>query len=129
MYQFLPNRIAYHSLQANAPICLSIAGALNLIAASGQDFALHSKPERHRFQFLQWPESFRASLYQVANSVTTAFHQAHLSMLDIEFCTKKRTVILSPISFVATKNENRLNNRDIYPHAHTHTLSNCFSQV
>ena len=88
MYQFLPNRIAYHSLQANAPICLSIAGALNLIAASGQDFALHSKPERHRFQFLQWPESFRASLYQVANSVTTAFDQAHLSMLDIEFCTK-----------------------------------------
>ena len=48
-----------------APVCLSIVGALNLIAASAQDFQLYSD-QKTEFQFLKWPNSYKASLYQVS---------------------------------------------------------------
>ncbi len=62
-----------------APVCLAIVGALNLIAASGQDFSLYSD-EKTKFEVLNWPGSFKACLHQVSSSVGTAFRFSHKNM-------------------------------------------------
>jgi hypothetical protein len=61
---------------------------LNLIATSGNDFALFSD-EKNNFTFLKWPNSFRASLYQVSNSVSSAFRYSHKNMDFIRLSMKR----------------------------------------
>ena len=57
-----------------APMSIALLGQLMLIAGE-KDFSL-SKPEKG-FQFIRYPESFRACLVQVSNSGWTAFNEAH----------------------------------------------------
>ena len=59
-----------------------------MIATSGTDFALFSD-QKSEFKFLKWPKSFRASLFQVSNSVCTAFRHAHKNMDFIRLSMKR----------------------------------------
>ena len=59
-----------------------------MIATSGTDFALFSD-QKSEFKFLKWPKSFRASLFQVSNSVCTAFRHAHKNMDLIRLSMKR----------------------------------------
>ena len=57
-----------------APMSIALLGQLMLIAGE-KDFSL-SKPEKG-FQFIRYPDSFRACLVHVSNSGWIAFNEAH----------------------------------------------------
>ena len=69
-----------------APYSISILGHLCLIA-TGKDFDLRVEGIDRTFEYLNYPESFRASLCQVTNVGYDAFLKADSSMQRIKLRT------------------------------------------
>ena len=65
-----------------APLSIALLGQLILIS-SDADFSLQDKKESIKFEFLKYPDSFRACLVQVSNRGWDAFNKAHTSMDQI----------------------------------------------
>ena len=65
-----------------APLSIALLGQLILIS-SDADFTLQDKKESIKFEFLKYPDSFRACLVQVSNRGWDAFNKAHTSMDQI----------------------------------------------
>ncbi|CAG2216375.1 unnamed protein product [Mytilus edulis] len=51
-----------------------------LLIATGNDFTLKTKSFKKQFEYLKYPESFRASLVQLTNIGWDAFNEAHINM-------------------------------------------------
>ncbi|XP_072566045.1 uncharacterized protein [Paramormyrops kingsleyae] len=69
-----------------APFSIAIMGELVFIS-SNVDFSIGQKPPTGGFQFIKYPDSFRACLMQVANSGWAAFNTAHTNMDQIRLHT------------------------------------------
>ncbi|XP_067054255.1 uncharacterized protein [Acropora muricata] len=65
-----------------APLSIALLGQLILIS-SDADFSLQDKKDSIKFEFLKYPDSFRACLVQVSNRGWDAFNKAHTSMDQI----------------------------------------------
>ena len=65
-----------------APLSIALLGQLILIS-SDADFSLQGKKDSIKFEFLKYPDSFRACLVQVSNRGWGAFNKAHTSMDQI----------------------------------------------
>ena len=65
-----------------APLSIALLGQLILIS-SDADFSLQDKKDSIKFEFLKYPDSFRACLVQVSNRGWDAFNKAHISMDQI----------------------------------------------
>ncbi|XP_018613477.2 centrosomal protein of 290 kDa-like isoform X1 [Scleropages formosus] len=68
------------------PVSIAILGELVCIS-SDVDFSINKNPPSGGFQFIKYPESFRACLMQVANSGWAAFNEAHKNMDQIRLHT------------------------------------------
>lgn len=67
------------SLLTSPPQAIALMGHLLLIA-TGNDFTLKTKSFKKQFEYLKYPESFRASLVQLTNIGWDAFNEAHINM-------------------------------------------------
>lgn len=65
-----------------APLSIALLGQLILVS-SDADFSLEAKKDGIKFEFLKYPDSFRACLVQVSNKGWDAFNKAHTSMDQI----------------------------------------------
>lgn len=65
-----------------APSAIAILGELLLISTK-TDFTLTEHMPADGFQYIKYPDSFRACLVQVSNSGWNAFNEAHTSMDQI----------------------------------------------
>ena len=59
-----------------APMTIALLGQLMLIAGE-KDFSLENQRPEKGFQYIKYPESFRACLVQVSNTGWRAFNEAH----------------------------------------------------
>ncbi|KAI2655440.1 hypothetical protein ROHU_000669 [Labeo rohita] len=69
-----------------APLSIAILGELVFISSS-TDFSINKNPPKDGYQFIKYPDSFRACLMQVCNSGWWAFNEAHKSMDQIRLHT------------------------------------------
>ncbi|XP_062393159.1 uncharacterized protein LOC134080638 [Sardina pilchardus] len=69
-----------------APLSIAIMGELVNIS-SKTDFSINKNPPKGGFEYIKYPESFRACLMQVCNSGWWAFNEAHKSMDQIRLHT------------------------------------------
>uniref|UniRef100_A0A3B3S856 Uncharacterized protein n=1 Tax=Paramormyrops kingsleyae TaxID=1676925 RepID=A0A3B3S856_9TELE len=69
-----------------APVSIAILGELVCIS-SNVDFSINKSPPTGGFQFIKYPDSFRACLMQVANAGWAAFNEAHKNMDQIRLHT------------------------------------------
>ncbi|XP_058603013.1 uncharacterized protein LOC131521904 [Onychostoma macrolepis] len=69
-----------------APLSIAILGELVFISSS-TDFSISKNPPKDGYQFIKYPDSFRACLMQVCNSGWWAFNEAHKSMDQIRLHT------------------------------------------
>ncbi|XP_050986578.1 uncharacterized protein LOC127178012 [Labeo rohita] len=69
-----------------APLSIAILGELVFISSS-TDFSINKNPPKDGYQFIKYPDSFRACLMQVCNSGWWAFNEAHTSMDQIRLHT------------------------------------------
>nr|XP_023696335.1 uncharacterized protein LOC111858638 [Paramormyrops kingsleyae] len=69
-----------------APVSIAILGELVCIS-SNVDFSINKNPPKDGFQYIKYPDSFRACLMQVANSGWAAFNTAHTNMDQIRLHT------------------------------------------
>ncbi|XP_060759891.1 uncharacterized protein LOC132870269 [Neoarius graeffei] len=69
-----------------APLSIAILGELVFIA-SKTDFSINKNPPKGGYQFIRYPDSFRACLMQVCNSGWRAFNEAHKNMDQIRLHT------------------------------------------
>ena len=65
-----------------APLSIALPGQL-ILTSSDADFSLQDKKDSIKFEFLKYPDSFRACLVQVSNRGWDAFNKAHTSMDQI----------------------------------------------
>ena len=72
----------WDSFLSPAPLSIALLGQLILIS-SDADFSLQDKKGSIKFEFLKYPDSFRACLVQVSNRGWDAFNKAHTSMDQI----------------------------------------------
>ncbi|CAB4032216.1 Hypothetical predicted protein [Paramuricea clavata] len=73
-----PNLRSYDAL-SQAPFIITSLGHLLLISAE-KDFSLIEHTENTTFQYIKYPDSFRACLVQLSNNVWKAFDAAHHGM-------------------------------------------------
>jgi hypothetical protein len=73
-----PNLRSYDTL-SQAPFVITSLGHLLLISAE-KDFSLIEHTENATFQYIKYPDSFRACLVQLSNNVWKAFDAAHHGM-------------------------------------------------
>ena len=73
-----PNLKSYDAL-SQAPFVITSLGHLLLISAE-KDFSLIEHTENAKFQYIKYPDSFRACLVQLSNNVWKAFDAAHHGM-------------------------------------------------
>ncbi|RVE65125.1 hypothetical protein OJAV_G00133430 [Oryzias javanicus] len=76
----------WESYLAPAPLSIAIMTELVFIS-SIMDFSINKNPPKDGFQYIKYPDSFRASLMQVSNSAWQAFHLAHKNMDQIRIHT------------------------------------------
>ncbi|XP_076866663.1 uncharacterized protein LOC143517756 [Brachyhypopomus gauderio] len=69
-----------------APLSRAIMGELVFIS-SQTDFSFNKNPPKGGYQYIKYPESFRACLMQVCNSGWWAFNKAHKNMDQIQLHT------------------------------------------
>nr|XP_023655911.1 uncharacterized protein LOC111837798 [Paramormyrops kingsleyae] len=69
-----------------APVSIAILGELVCIS-SNVDFSINKSHPKGGFQFIKYPDSFRACLMQVANAGWAAFNTAHTNMDQIRLHT------------------------------------------
>lgn len=69
-----------------APLSVAIMGELVNIS-SNTDFSINKNPPKGGFQYIKYPDSFRACLMQVCNTGWWAFNEAHKSMDKIRLHT------------------------------------------
>ncbi|XP_060760284.1 uncharacterized protein LOC132870599 [Neoarius graeffei] len=69
-----------------APLSIAILGELVFIS-SKTDFSINKNPPKGGYQFIRYPDSFRACLMQVCNSGWRAFNEAHKNMDQIRLHT------------------------------------------
>ncbi|XP_052433747.1 uncharacterized protein LOC127974473 [Carassius gibelio] len=69
-----------------APLSIAILGELVFISSS-TDFSINKNQPKDGYQFIKYPDSFRACLMQVCNSGWWAFNEAHTSMDQIRLHT------------------------------------------
>ncbi|XP_076866645.1 uncharacterized protein LOC143517747 [Brachyhypopomus gauderio] len=69
-----------------APLSIAIMGELVFIS-SQTDFSINKNPPKDGYQYIKYPESFRACLMQVCNSGWGAFNKAHKNMDQIRLHT------------------------------------------
>ncbi|KAL0172454.1 hypothetical protein M9458_032765 [Cirrhinus mrigala] len=69
-----------------APLSIAILGELVFISSS-TDFSINKNPRENGYEFIKYPDSFRACLMQVCNSGWWAFNEAHKSMDQIRLHT------------------------------------------
>ncbi|XP_016411837.1 uncharacterized protein LOC107743208 [Sinocyclocheilus rhinocerous] len=69
-----------------APLSIAILGELVFISSS-TDFSISKNPPKDGYNFIKYPDSFRACLMQVCNSGWWAFNEAHTSMDQIRLHT------------------------------------------
>ncbi|XP_063403357.1 uncharacterized protein LOC134687193 [Mytilus trossulus] len=67
------------TLLTSPPQAIALMGHLLLIA-TGNDFTLKTKSFKNQFEYLKYPDSFRASMVQLTNIEWNAFNEAHISM-------------------------------------------------
>lgn len=72
----------WDSFLSPAPLSIALLGQLILIS-SDTDFSLQNRNESLTFEFLKYPDSFRACLVQVSHKGWDAFNKAHTSMDQI----------------------------------------------
>ena len=72
----------WDSFLTPAPLSIALLGQLILISSEA-DFSLQDKKNSIKFEFLKYPDSFRACLVQVSNRGWDAFNKAHTSMDQI----------------------------------------------
>ncbi|CAF1584554.1 unnamed protein product [Rotaria magnacalcarata] len=73
----------WEDLVVAGPITVNYISNLMLVA-SRRDFALVSPTPDHVYTYIKYPNSFRATLVQVANEMYTAFLSAHTNMDRIQ---------------------------------------------
>ncbi|XP_062842942.1 uncharacterized protein LOC134301931 [Trichomycterus rosablanca] len=71
---------------APAPLSIAILGELVFIS-SKVDFSINKNPPKNGYQYIKYPDSFRACLMQVCNSGWWAFNEAHKNMDQIRLNT------------------------------------------
>lgn len=71
-----------------APLSIAILGELVFISSS-TDFAIDKSSPGRTYQFIKYPDSFRACLMQVCNAGWGAFNEAHKSMDQIRLHTSQ----------------------------------------
>ena len=76
----------WEQLLTPAPQSIALLGQLMVIATEN-DFSLEEKIPRNGFQYLQYPNSFRATLVQMTNIGWEAFNEAHVNMDGIRLHT------------------------------------------
>ncbi|KAI5087515.1 hypothetical protein C0J45_22914 [Silurus meridionalis] len=69
-----------------APLSIAILGELVFIS-SKDDFSINKNPPKNGYQYIKYPDSFRACLMQVCNSGWWAFNEAHKNMDQIRLHT------------------------------------------
>ncbi|KAI5101125.1 hypothetical protein C0J45_8328 [Silurus meridionalis] len=69
-----------------APLSIAILGELVFIS-SKDDFSINKNPPKDGYQYIKYPDSFRACLMQVCNSGWWAFNEAHKNMDQIRLHT------------------------------------------
>ncbi|KAF0022162.1 hypothetical protein F2P81_025587 [Scophthalmus maximus] len=69
-----------------APLSIAILGELVFIS-SCEDFSINKNPPPKGFQYIKYPDSFRACLMQICNSGWQAFNEAHKNMDQIRIHT------------------------------------------
>lgn len=72
----ISSRINWADFLTPAPMCIALLGQLMLISTE-KDFSLKMREPKDGFKYMQYPESFRASLVQVCNAGWRAFNEAH----------------------------------------------------
>lgn len=72
-----------------APLSIAVLGQLIFISAGQGDFSINRNPPPQGFQYIRYPDSFRACLCQVSNEGWHAFNEAHISMNQIRLLTWK----------------------------------------
>ncbi|KNE57374.1 hypothetical protein AMAG_03096 [Allomyces macrogynus ATCC 38327] len=65
-----------------APMCIALLGQLQLVATK-RDFSIKESAPIGGFQYVKFPDSFRACLVQVTNDGWCAFNTAHTNMNSI----------------------------------------------
>ncbi|XP_071339681.1 early endosome antigen 1-like [Trachinotus anak] len=69
-----------------APLSIAIMGELVFIS-SCDDFSINENPPEKGYQYIKYPNSFRACLMQICNSGWHAFNEAHKNMDQIRIHT------------------------------------------
>ncbi|XP_036422003.1 uncharacterized protein LOC118805362 [Colossoma macropomum] len=69
-----------------APLSIAILGELVYIS-SKTDFSINKNPPKDGYEYIKYPDSFRACLMQVCNSGWWAFNEAHKNMDQIRLHT------------------------------------------
>lgn len=72
----ISSRINWAGFLTPAPMCIALLGQLMLISTE-KDFSLEKREPKDGFKYMQYPDSFRASLVQVCNAGWRAFNEAH----------------------------------------------------
>ena len=73
----------WDELVVAGPIIVNYIGNL-MVLASKKDFAFTLPTPNHIYQYMKYPNSFRATLVQVANQISNAFFTAHTNMDTIQ---------------------------------------------
>ena len=90
-----------------APLSITVLGELIFIS-SKDDFSINQNPPKNGFQFIKYPNSFRACLMQVCNAGWYAFNEAHTSMDQIRLHTANVPQYVRTATEVILKNDERL---------------------
>ena len=90
-----------------APLSITVLGELIFIS-SKDDFSINQNPPKDGFQFIKYPNSFRACLMQVCNAGWYAFNEAHTSMDQIRLHTANVPQYVRTATEVILKNDERL---------------------
>ena len=90
-----------------APLSITVLGELIFIS-SKDDFSINRNPPKDGFQFIKYPNSFRACLMQVCNAGWYAFNEAHTSMDQIRLHTANVPQYVRTATEVILKNDERL---------------------
>ncbi|CAF2084144.1 unnamed protein product [Rotaria magnacalcarata] len=73
----------WQQLVSAGPMAINILGQL-IVISSKTDFSFRDSSQNYKFKYMRHPQSFRATLIQIANDGYDAFSQAHSSMNQIQ---------------------------------------------
>ncbi len=75
-------------LLGNGPITINLLGQI-MVISSKKDFSFRSHLANVTFSYVKYPESFRATLIQLANEAYNTFLAAHSNMNEIQLNMKQ----------------------------------------